>query len=247
MLQTYKIILSYDGTDYYGWQKQPQKKTVQGELEKALYRFKTKRIPVMGAGRTDAGVHAMGQVAHFHARLDLSDDELLRALNGQLPSDIRIASLTRVDRKFHARKSALSKVYQYRICNHRSISPFDVRYVLHWPPPLEIEKMQAAASLFIREADFSTFSSNRQLHPVRRILRSEITRQKHEIVYTVEGTGFLKYMVRTMVGTLLEVAKGRLEPHEIEALFEQKKRSLAAPTAPAKGLCLIQVNYQEKQ
>ena len=243
MLQTYKIVLSYDGTDYFGWQKQPQDKTVQGVLEEVLYRFKSKRIPVMGAGRTDAGVHAQGQVAHFRASLNLDDADLLRALNGQLPQDIRITSLTRVDKEFHALRSARSKIYQYRICNQAYVSPFAVRYVLYWPPPLDLNKMRQAASLFVREADFSTFSSNRLLHPVRRVFNSEIKKHKGEIIYTVEATGFLKYMVRTMVGTLLEVGKGRLEPQEIEALFKQKKRSLSAPTAPAKGLCLLKVNY----
>ena len=243
MQQTYKIVLSYDGTDYFGWQKQPRKQTIQGKLEEALFLFKSKRIPVIGAGRTDAGVHAQGQVAHFRAQLDLDENDLIRALNGQLPSDIRVTALTRVDKEFHARKSALSKVYQYRIYNHATINPFDVRYVLHWPPRLDFKKMQEAAPLFIREADFSTFSSNRHLHPVRQILRSEISRRKHEVIYTVEGSGFLKYMVRTMVGTLLEMGKGRLEPQALESLFEQKKRSLSAPTAPAKGLCLLQVKY----
>lgn len=243
MQQCYKIVVSYDGTDYFGWQKQPRKKTIQGELEDVLFRFKDKRIPVTGAGRTDAGVHALGQVAHFRAQLDLDEKDLLRALNGQLPSDIRITSLARVDSEFHARKSALSKVYQYRICNHPTISPFDMRFVLHWPPRLNIQKMREAAPLFVREADFTAFSSNRHLHPVRRIIRSEIKKRNHEIVYIVEGTGFLKYMVRTMIGTLLEIGRERLKPHEIESLFAQKQRSLSAPTAPAKGLCLIKVNY----
>jgi tRNA pseudouridine38-40 synthase len=243
MLSTYKIVLSYDGTDYHGWQKQPQRKTVQGTLEDVLFRFQSQRIPVMGAGRTDAGVHALGQVAHFRAHLDLDDIELHRALNGQLPHDIRITSLSHVNKDFHARKSAHSKVYQYRICNRASVSPFVVRYVLHWPPPLDLKKMQEAAPFFIREADFTTFSSNRLLHPVRRVFHSEIKQHKGEIIYTVEATGFLRYMVRAMVGTLLEVGKGRLEPDRINALFDQKKRSLSAPTAPAQGLCLLQVKY----
>ena len=216
---------------------------MQGTLEDVLFRFKSQRVPVMGAGRTDAGVHALGQVAHFRAHLNLDDADLLRALNGQLPHDIRITSLIRADKDFHALRSARSKIYQYRICNQAAVSPFAVRYVLHWPPPLDLKKMQEAASYFVREADYSTFSSNRLLHPVRRVFRSEIKKHKGEIVYTVEATGFLKYMVRTMVGTLLEVGKGRLDPPEIEALFKQKKRSLSAPTAPAKGLCLLQVNY----
>ena len=232
MLSTYKIVLSYDGTDYYGWQKQPQKKTIQGTLEDVLFRFQSQRIPVMGAGRTDAGVHALGQVAHFKARLNLDDTDLLRALNGQLPQDIRITSLTRTDKDFHALRSARSKVYQYRVCNQAAVSPFVVRYVLHWPPPLDLKKMQEAASLFVREADFSTFSSNRLLHPVRRVFRSEIKKHKGEVIYTVEATGFLKYMVRTMVGTLLEVGKGRLDPPEDQCSLRTEKTQSFRPHGP---------------
>ncbi len=243
MIQTYKIVLSYDGTDYHGWQIQPRKKTIQGTLEDALYRFRSHRIPVIGAGRTDAGVHALGQAASFQAELDLDDAELLQALNGQLPGDIRVLSLERVDNAFHARKSARSKVYRYRIVNAGLISPFDVRYALHWPGPLDVGKMEAAARLFIRETDFTTFSSNRLRHPVRKVTRSEIRASGVEIAYTVEANGFLQYMVRTMVGTLLEVGKGKVEPGDLDGLFERKGRSRETPTAPAKGLCLMRVEY----
>ncbi len=243
MKQNYQVVLSYDGTDYHGWQLQPRRKTVQGALEDALFRFRSRRIPVQGAGRTDAGVHALGQAASFQAELDLDDAELLQALNGQLPDDIRVLSLERVDDAFHARKSARSKVYRYRIVNARLISPFDVRYALHWPGPLDVGKMEAAAGLFVREADFTSFSSNRLRHPVRRVTRSEIRASGSEITYTVEANGFLQYMVRTMVGTLLEVGKGRVDPGSIEGLFEHRARTRATPTAPAKGLCLIRVEY----
>jgi len=244
MKQSYKIVISYDGTEYHGWQLQPRKKTIQGTLEGALFRFRSRRIPVHGAGRTDAGVHALGQVASFQADLDLDDAELLRALNGQLPDDIRVLSLERVDDTFHARKSARSKVYRYRIMNTRPISPFDVRYALHWPGPLDVGKMKTAAGLFVREADFTSFSSNRLRHPVRKVTRSEIGASGGEITYTVEANGFLQYMVRTMVGTLLEVGKGRVEPGAIEELFEHRSRTVGAtPTAPARGLCLIRVDY----
>ncbi len=243
MKQNYKIVLSYDGTDYCGWQIQPRKKTIQGTLEDALFRFRTCRIPVMGAGRTDSGVHALGQVANFQAELDLGDAELLQALNGQLPDDIRVLSLERAADIFHARKSARSKVYRYRIVNARQISPFDMRFALHWPGALDLHQMRAAARLFIREADFSTFSSNRLRHPVRKVTRSQVRMSQGEITYTVEASGFLQYMVRTMVGTLLEVGKGKVEPAGLEELFEQKKRSRETPTAPAKGLCLLKVDY----
>lgn len=245
MAQNYKIVLSYDGTGYHGWQIQPRKATIQGSLEAVLFRFRNVRIPVTGAGRTDAGVHALGQTANFTCELGLGDSELLRALNGQLPPDIRVVSLERAAPDFHARKSAVSKVYCYRIIQAPQISPFDFRYALHWPGPLDIPGMRQAADLFVREADFTAFSSNRLLHPVRRVTHSQIKKTGDEITYTVEANGFLKYMVRTMVGTLLEVGKGRMQPEDITALFKRRTRSLTSPTAPAKGLCLIRVEYPQ--
>ena len=242
-MQNYKCILSYDGTDFYGWQRQPDKRTVQGVLEDCLAKLAQKKFHVVGAGRTDAGVHAQGQVASFKARLGLDNEELFRALNAILPQDVRVVSLAKIDAEFHARKSARSKVYRYRICNSPLISPFLVRYALHWPSPLNIPLMKEAASLFIREADFTAFSSNRLLDPVRKVSRSEISQKGNEIIYTVEANGFLRYMVRTMVGTLLEIGKGKVPPQQIDEMFRKKKRSLASPTAPAKGLCLIRVDY----
>ncbi len=242
-MQNYKLILSYDGTDFHGWQRQPRKRTVQGTVEDSLAKITQKKIHVTGAGRTDAGVHALAQAANFKANLNMDDDELFRALNSLLPQDVRVTSLERIDLDFHARKMAKSKVYQYRIFNSTNISPFIIRYVLHWPSPLKVQSMREAAPLFIREADFTSFSSNRLLDPVRKVTRSEFQKKGDEIIYTVEANGFLRYMVRTMIGTLLEVGKGKLLPEQIEALFRKKERSLASPTAPAKGLCLIQVNY----
>lgn len=243
MTQNYKIIVSYDGTDYCGWQRQPGKKTIQGLLEAALSRLTQKNTPVIGAGRTDAGVHASGQTAHFRAELRLENEELFRALNALLPNDIRIISCQKVPQDFHARKSARSKIYQYRIFNAPQISPFLIRYVLHWTLPLDVEKMEQAAALFVREADFSAFSSNRLLKPVRSVKRSEIQKKGDEIFYTIEANGFLRYMVRTIVGTLLETGKGKIMAEEIESIFKGKKRTLASPTAPPQGLSLLKVNY----
>ncbi len=242
-MQNYKLILSYDGTDFHGWQRQPKKRTVQGILEDSLTKITQKKINVIGAGRTDAGVHAQAQVANFKVTLNMNDDELFRALNSLLPQDVRVTSLERNNMDFHARKMAKSKIYQYRIFNSPNISPFIIRYVLHWPSRLRVQSMRKAAPLFIREADFTSFSSNRLLDPVRKVTRSELHKKGDEIIYTVEANGFLRYMVRTMVGTLLEVGKGKLLPEQIETLFRKKERSLASPTAPASGLCLIQVCY----
>jgi tRNA pseudouridine38-40 synthase len=243
MIQNYKITLCYDGTDYSGWQRQPNKKTIQGSLEKALAQITKENLSIIGAGRTDAGVHALAQVAHFKTDTSLSESDLLKAFNSLLPKDIRILSIQKVSSDFHARKMAVSKVYRYRINNTSSINPFTLRYVLNWASPLDLDKMKNAASLFIREADFTPFSSNRYLHPVRQVLHSKIQKKGNEILYDVEANGFLRYMVRTMVGTLLEIGRGKWPPEIIDGIFQENKRSLASPTAPARGLSLIKVNY----
>jgi tRNA pseudouridine38-40 synthase len=242
-MRVIRLTVGYDGTGFCGWQRQPGDRTVQGELEKALAQLAGKRVPVVGAGRTDAGVHALGQVASFEAELRLEDEELLRALNALLPGDVRISSVRRAPAGFDARRSARSKIYRYRIYNAPQVSPFLFRYVLHWPGPLDFKRMAEASRLFKRSADFTAFSSNRLLQPVRRVIRSELKKTGREIIYTIEADGFLRYMVRTVVGTLLEVGRGKIEPRAVEDLFARKKRSLASPTAPAKGLCLIRVIY----
>jgi len=242
-MKNYKITVCYDGTDYHGWQVQPQKRTIQGEIEEAMYPFKSRRIPVTGAGRTDAGVHAAGQTANFKADLSYPNEELLAALNGNLPQDIRVIKAETVDMDFHSRKSARSKIYRYRIFNAPDITPFQIRYSLHHPKALNLQEMNRAARRFVRKDDFTSFSSNKLRHPVKKVMRSEIKKQGKELVYTVEADGFLQYMVRTMVGALIVVGREKMSPENIETLFKQKKRSPLIPTAPAKGLCLIQVIY----
>ena len=243
MLQNYLISITYDGTDYFGWQRQKDKRTIQGQIEDALKNIFGEKINVIGAGRTDAGVHAKGQAANFKVPLKYDLNELLCALNGHLPKDIRLLSIKKVLPEFHARKSATSKVYEYRIFNSPNINPFVLRYVLHVPGPLQVDRMQEGAFFFIREADFTSFSSNRELNPIRKIIRSDIRKKGKEIIYTVEANGFLRYMVRSMAGALLQTGQGKIPPKRIKDIFEQKRRSKDAPTAPAKGLCLIKVNY----
>ncbi len=242
-MQNYLIVLSYDGTDYHGWQRQPKKRTIQGTLEDTLAKIVQKKVTVIGAGRTDAGVHARGQVANFKAALRLSEEELKKALNALLPNDIRVVELKKAAMDFHARRDAKAKVYQYRIFQGPEKNPFVFRYVLHWPYPLNLARMRKAARLFQRKGDFSGFSSNRLLYPVREVTRSEIKKKGEEIIYTIEASGFLRYMVRTIVGTLLEVGRGRVSLEQIEAIFREKQRTLSSPTAPAKGLCLMNVVY----
>jgi tRNA pseudouridine38-40 synthase len=242
-MRNYRIVLGYDGTDFRGWQRQPDARTVQGVLEEAVRKVTRKKVVVHGAGRTDAGVHALGQAASFRGAFKLTDEVLLRALNAVLPADVRVFSLEEAPPGFHARKSARSKVYRYRIALAPQPNPLDRRFVLHWPYPLKVGRMREAARLFVRAADFTAFSSNRDRSPVRTVTRSELRRSGGEIVYTIEAQGFLRYMVRTIVGTLLEVGRGRLRPEDLERIFRGKDRSLAGATAPAKGLTLVRVDY----
>lgn len=242
-MKNYKVVLSYDGTDYFGWQRQPGRRTVQGAVEEAVIRLAGKPVAVHGAGRTDAGVHARGQTANFKADLRLDESALRKALNAILPRDIRVQTLETVPADFHARKSVRSKTYIYRIITAPLMSPFDLRYALHWTYPLNEQRMREAARLFVREGDFSAFSSNRERNPVRRVARSELRRRGGELTYTIEAAGFLRYMVRTIVGTLLEIGRGRVPLEHIEAAFARKARTLASPTAPALGLCLLRVDY----
>jgi len=242
-MKNYKLVVGYDGTDFRGWQRQPDGRTVQGVLEEAVFKVTRKRTVVHGAGRTDAGVHALGQVASIRGSFKLTDEVLFRALNAVLPADVRVFSLEEAPPGFHARRSARSKLYRYRIVHAPQASPLDRRYVLHWPYPLKRGAMREAARLFVRTADFTAFSSNRDRSPMRTVTRSELRRSGDEIVYTVEAQGFLRYMVRTIVGTLLEVGRGRIRPADIEAIFGNRDRSLAGPTAPARGLTLVRVDY----
>jgi len=242
-MQNYKLVVSYDGTGFRGWQRQPGERTIQSALEEAVFKITGKKTTVHGAGRTDAGVHALGQTANVHVTTRLADGELFRALNAVLPWDLRIITLGRVPAGFHARKSAKTKVYQYRIVTSRQVSPFDFRYVLHWPHPLNVRAMRRAAPLFVRRADFTAFSSNRELGPVRTVLRSELRKKGDELSYTIEANGFLRYMVRAIVGTLLEIGRGKIPPEAVEEIFAQKDRAKAGPTAAAKGLCLVRVDY----
>ena len=242
-MKNIRLLVAYDGTEYHGWQRQPDSPTVQGALEDALFKLTGKKISVLGAGRTDAGVHAAGQTANFRGALKLGDADLFRALNAVLPDDIRVLSLAPAPEGFHARKSALGKTYRYRIVHAPLVSPFDFRFALHIPYPLDVRAMRRAAVLFEREADFSSFTSNREYNPVRRVTLSRLEKHGDELVYTVEAEGFLRYMVRTIVGTLLEVGRKKIRPEAVAEIFAGRDRKLAGPTAPAKGLCLMRVKY----
>ena len=253
-MRNIKLTLAYDGTDFFGWQAQPGKLTVQGALSEVLHKLTQEKVIVFGAGRTDAGVHAQGQVASFKTQSGLTAAEFQRACNALLPAAIRVSAAEEVGPDFHARWQAVAKTYQYRIYRGRIVPPFEWRYVLHYPWALEEAAMGEAARLFEGEHDFSSFagasgSEDGKGEPtkIRQIYRSEMARDAsgEALLYTVRGRSFLRYMVRKIVGTLIEVGKGKLAAADIPGLFALRDRSRSGPTVPACGLCMMSVEYPE--
>ncbi len=241
----FKLTLEYDGTDYQGWQVQPTGPTIQAVLEGAIQRMAGEAPRVTAAGRTDAGVHASGQVASFSLARGWSPDRLWRGLNALTPRDISITSVEVVEDDFDPRRTARSRVYTYRIWNAPVPSPFWWRYAWHIGYTLDSQRMQAAARLLIGEHDWSAFRAAGcdAVHPVRRVLRSEFEESGHLLIYTIEATAFLRHMVRNVVGTLVEIGAAARPVTDVARLLADRDRTLAGPTAPACGLCLTRVNY----
>jgi len=264
-LQTWRLTLAYDGTDFQGWQIQPGQPTIQGELQAALGRITGETPLPQGSGRTDAGVHALAQVASFQLRAPIPAENLLRALNRTLPPSIRISEASTVrSTTFHARHSAIAKTYEYRIIRGSGGSPFLARYVYCCPWALDLAALQAAARAFIGEHDFQSFAATdpdfaqRSSDPptgsiesrgktIRTIYSSFWEERTSEagdlLVYRVRGNGFLHHMVRNLVGTMLDAGRGQLSPDQIPAILAARSRSAAGPTAPARGLFLVSVDY----
>jgi len=250
----FKLTIAYDGTDFHGWQRQSNKPTVQGEIVSVLRRLTQENVQLHGAGRTDAGVHALGQVGSFRTQSALSAEEFQRALNALLPATIRILGAEEVGPDFNARWSATGKVYRYRLYRGKVVPPFLWRYVLHYPFPLEEEAMKEAAARYVGVHDFSSFAAStgsedddKERNMTREIFATELKRTDdgEELWFTVHGRSFLRYMVRKMVGTLLEVGRGNLAPADIDKLYELKDRSKSGPTVPALGLCMVKVESEE--
>ena len=253
--QNWKLVLAYDGADFRGWQVQPDQPTVQGELSNAIERVTGERVLPQGSGRTDAGVHALGQVASFELAARIPPENLLRALNRTLPESIRILSAEIALPNFHARHSALEKTYEYRIFRGEICPPTLARYVyaLNWP--LDVEAMARAAALVIGEHDFTSFAANdpdvasreagliSQQDCIRTIRESRWIIESSQLTYRVTGSGFLHHMVRNLVGTFLDVGRGRIAAQSIPAILATRSRSAAGPTAPARGLFLVCVKY----
>jgi tRNA pseudouridine38-40 synthase len=248
-----KLTIAYDGKDFHGWQIQAGKPTIQGEIVGTLRRLTQENIAIHGAGRTDAGVHAFGQVASFRTQTALSTGDLQRALNALLPPTIRIVAVEETGPDFNARWSASAKTYNYRLYRGKVVPPAIWRYVLHYPFPLDEDRMRDAAARLVGAHDFASFAAStgseddKERSTVREIYSTELARSadNEELVFTVRGRSFLRYMVRKMVGTLLDVGRGRLVPEDIDRLYELKDRSKSGPTVPAQGLCMVSVEHPE--
>lgn len=247
----FKLTLQYDGTDFHGWQMQGEQRTVQGELTRALSLIEGHDVVVHGSGRTDAGVHAEGQVANVHLERQITAEKLRAAINGNTEKDVRVLEATIVDDEFHARYSALEKTYVYRVVNGPVISPFWLRYAHHEARALNLQRMKRSAALFLGEHDWSAFSSAQSDSEAKRRTITDITvseqsddRARSRIVeIKVSANGFLRYMVRSIAGTLLAVGRGEMEERLVAQAIEGGDRSLVAATAPSCGLTLLSVRY----
>ena len=253
-MRYFKLTIAYDGTDFHGWQIQAEKPTIQGEIVSVLRRLTQEHVYLHGAGRTDAGVHALGQVGSFRTQSALSAEEFQRALNALLPRTIRIVDSEEVGPDFDARWSARGKIYRYRIYRGKVVPPMIWRYVLHYPFPLDEDAMRDAAARFIGTHDFASFAAStgseeddKERATEREIFSTELVRtaDDEELVFTVRGRSFLRYMVRKMVGTLLDVGRGRLKPEDIDRLFELRDRSKSGPTVPPQGLVMVEAQHEE--
>jgi tRNA pseudouridine38-40 synthase len=240
----FKLTVEYDGTDYHGWQVQPNGRTVQAVLEEALQRL-GESGRVAAAGRTDAGVHASGQVVSFVLQRQMSPETLQRAFNALTPRDISITAVEAVADDFDPRRHARSRVYTYRMWNAPWPSPLWRRFTWHLPRPLDVEAMRTAAAVLLGEHDFSAFrAADCDAHgAVRRVLRSDVECAGHLLTYTIEATAFVRHMVRNIVGTLVEVGLAERAATDFPALLAARDRTRAGPTAPACGLCLTEVRY----
>lgn len=245
-MRNIKVILQYEGTRYQGWQRQESTgNTIQGKLEVLLTKMCGRKVEVDGSGRTDAGVHAFGQVANFHIDTDMTTEEIMDYMNIYLPEDIAVIAIEEVAERFHSRLNAKGKTYQYRVLNSSIPHIFDRRYVYELPEELDIEAMRKAAELLCGTHDYRAFTSNKRSKKstVRTVDSIEIERIGDEIRFTFKGNGFLYHMVRIMMGTLLEVGLHKREAAQMSKLLTDATREDAGMLVPAKGLTLVEVRY----
>jgi tRNA pseudouridine38-40 synthase len=244
-----RLLLEYDGTRYHGWQRQPEAASIQAVLEEALARLTQARVSIIGSGRTDAGVHARGQVANFRTESAIPLKAFHKGLNSLLPRDIAVLAAAEAPPEFHARKSARGKTYEYRILNRQTRSPLHHNYAWWLAPRLDLGAMSAAAAVLPGEHDFTAFraSGSDNLNPVRRVLAAGWREGSGGwLVFTITATGFLRGMVRSLVGTMVEMGRGKATPAILEELLMSGARHLAGPTAPPQGLYLVEVVYEDE-
>jgi tRNA pseudouridine38-40 synthase len=247
-MRNIKLLIEYDGTNYQGWQVQPKGQTIQGILEEKLGLLTGEPIKLFGSGRTDSGVHALGQVAHFKTQNQMDIRTMQRALNSLVPPDIVIQKIEEVDEGFHARKHSKSKVYEYRILNRNLRSVFARGYVWHIPQKLNLTEMKKATQSLIGEHDFTAFRTvgSPTRTTVRRVIRAEWKRGRDGVIrFEIEANGFLKQMVRSIIGTLVEIGKEKRKASDLRKIMNSRDRRKAGPTAPAQGLFLKEVKYTE--
>jgi tRNA pseudouridine38-40 synthase len=245
-MRNIRLLIEYNGSNYQGWQVQLKGLTIQGMIEEKLTLITGEVIHLIGSGRTDSGVHAFGQVANFKTKSKLDVHSVQRALNSLLPPDIVIQRAEEVEEDFHARRESKSKVYEYRILNQDIRSAFRHEYAWHIPQKLDLEEMRKATQILIGEHDFSSFRSvgSPTRTTIRRIIRTEWKRDREGLIrFEIEANGFLKQMVRALVGTLVEVGRGKIDSEEFQKILDSKNRREAGPTAPAHGLFLKEVKY----
>jgi tRNA pseudouridine38-40 synthase len=244
-LQHFKITIQYDGSNYHGWQIQAGHRTIQGELTRVLTLLDHQQVIVHGAGRTDAGVHAEGQAASFALNCGFDPLELRNAINGNLEPDIRVVDCVLVPDSFHARLSAKSKYYRYRIWTAPVVSPFEYRYVCHCTAALRVSSMERAAAGLIGTHDFSAFTIKdaEVKSKTRTITRLDCEQVGPEIRISAEADGFLRFMVRTIAGTLIDVGQGKIDADAVKSILDSKDRNSAGRTAPARGLTLMRIDY----
>ncbi len=244
-MTNYRFLIEYDGTRYYGWQRQPEQNTIQGKLESVLSVMCGKEIEIIGAGRTDSGVHARGMTANAVLDTEKNAEEIRDYLNRYLPDDIAVLEVKEASPRFHARYNATGKTYCYTCYDGEVKSVFDRKYCVRLEEKADLERMKQAAALLQGEHDFRNFCVNPRMKKstVRRVDKIDIQRQGDYLRFTFHGTGFLQNMVRIMVGTLLESGYGRMSVEQIQAALDNPERQKAGPTAPAQGLCLMDVDY----
>lgn len=245
MADNFKLVIEYDGSRFHGWQRQPNDPSIQGEIESAIHRMTRQNITLIGSGRTDAGVHALGQVANFTCHTRISPQEFQEGLNSILCDDIVIRSCDLAPPDFHARYDAKGKLYRYTILNSPHPTAMGRQY--HWwlRAPLDLPAMQTATRHLMGSHDFKSFEAmgSPRSHTIREITAAAWTTRGQHLCLDIQADGFLRFMVRNIVGTLVEIGRGKMEPEQLKTIMEARDRSLAGATAPAQGLCLVKVLY----